>query len=175
MKTYTYYEQNQTKTLIAAFIYLIVLIGGALWGFGGLANLLDAISYIGGGIVVGALIGLVIGVGLLGIQMLILKKVTIDLSKDQLIIRKKGEADKIILLTDINVIKLNIDKINRAELLDANNQSLFTILSAINKNKKLEKLIQALAAFLKLDKEVVRKKSTFKNYESILYTKKTAA
>lgn len=152
-------------------VYLAALVAIVYFGFGGFANFMDALNFIGPSLLMGIVIGVLISLPFLLIQKLILKKVTLQISKDNIIVQKQGETDVNIALTAIHTIKLNIGKPNTLAFYGANNDLLLHIFTIQTRKNWQQDLSDSLGAFLHLNKQVQSKKSLFKNYESILYTK----
>lgn len=169
MKTFTYQEQNATKSLVLIVVYFTVWIAGAIIYFGGIGDLADAVNNIGSAKMTGFLVAALVLVPFFFIMKLIYTKVEIQINSQHLEINKKGEIKKIIPFTDIYTIKVNQNKLNTLHIYGKNVELLWEIRPIISESNMVDEVAAGIAENIPFQKSSETKKFLNTQYLAVTY------
>lgn len=169
MKSFIYQEQNTVKSLVLIVLYFSVWIVGAIFYFGSIGELADAINNIGSAKMTGLLVAVLVLIPFFFIMKLIYTKVEIHINSTHIDIDKKGEIRKTIPISDIYTVRLNQNKLNTLHIYGKNSELLWEIQPIISAANMIDEIVATLAEYIPFQKSFETKKFLNTQYLAVNY------
>lgn len=170
MKRFEFKQNNIKRGLPIAIIYLLVCFISFYLYFGGINNMADAVNSIGSAKGAGLIVGFLTIVPFILLLTLFMHKLTVELDDEKITISKKNKEIKIIPYKDIEKLQLNINSINRLEIIDNQNNVIFYFHPQQN-GEILEAIILELNKHINFTKHIGEKKIIGGTIQTSVYLK----
>jgi hypothetical protein len=171
MKTYKYAEINFIISFFLITTYLALWIIGLSFYFCGFEKLLDKINNFGSAKILSLVVGVFVLAPFIFLSKFFFTKTVITIKKDRIIIQKRGEVEKIIFITEIDSMQVNVKEINTLYLYDKKLKELLAVLPTANINSLIEEIPETISELTPFKKNTTTRNFLNTTYESIFYQK----
>lgn len=170
MKTFEFKQNDLKRSVPIAIIYFVLVIVACYLKFGGLFGMANALDNFGSTKLAAIVVALAVLVPFIIILSVIMPKVKVELSSNNLTISDKNNQ-KVIFYNEIFALQLNMSSLNRLDILGRQNDILGFI-QPQNNPEILAQVISEISNHVMFTKQKGSKKYFNRSIETTLYSRK---